>query len=281
MGVQPLTRRLPALVAASVIAFAVTIVGGGTAGAAPPSNDDASGATPLSVPSTIVQDTTEATTSAEEAALNDFCGAPTLEHGVWFTATATESGPRAIDVTASDYSAGILVAEGSAGSLTPLLCGPGIVSGFAEAGTTYYILVFGDGLTPETSGTLVVESFIPPPPPVIDVTVDPVASVDRSGVARLTGAVTCTSDDPDAFLFSVEGELSQKVGRFTIRGYFFTELFVACDGQTRTWEGLVAGENGTFAGGRAAAVTYAFGCGSVECGFGYNESTVKLRRNGK
>ena len=280
MSHRLVTSGLAGLLSTATV-IAATIVGGGTVEAAPPLNDDPSGALVLSVPSTIVQDTTEATTSAEEAALNDFCGAPTLENGVWFIATATESGPRAIDVTGSDYSAGILVAEGSPGSLAPLLCGPGVVSGFVEAGTTYYVMVFGDGGTPATSGTLVVETFIPPPPPVIDVTVDPVASVDRSGVARLTGAVTCTSDDPEAFLFIVEGELSQRVGRFTIRGSFFTELFIPCDGQTVSWEGLVAGENGTFAGGRAAAVTYAVGCGSFECGFGYNESIVKLRRSGR
>lgn len=275
-----LPRRSVALVATSIITFATTIVGGGTVAAAPPPNDDASGATALSFPDVITQDTTEATTSADEAALNDFCGAPTLEHGVWFTATAAESGLRAIDVTQSDYSAGILVAEGTPGALVPLLCGPGVVSGFVEAGTTYYILVFGDGLTPETSGTLVVETLTPPPPPEIELTVDPVASVDRSGLARLTGTVTCTSDDPDALLFSVEGELSQRVGRFTIRGYFYTELFAPCDGQTLAWEGFVAGESGSFAGGRAAAITFAFGCGAFDCGFGYAETTVKLRRNG-
>lgn len=282
MDDQPRRRRSVALVATSAIVLTLTTVGGGSAAAAPPSNDDISGATPLTTPDTIVQDTTEATTSAEEAALNEFCGAPTMEHGVWFTATATESGQRAIDVTASDYSAGILVAEGSPGALVPLLCGPGVVGGFVEGGTTYYILIFGDGGTPATSGTLVVETLIPPPPPVMDVTVDPVASVNRSGVARLTGTVTCASDDPETFLYFVEGQLEQRVGRFAIRGFFFTELFVPCDGQTHTWEAFAVGDNGTFAGGKAAAAATAVACGPFECtASGFTEAIVRLRRNGR
>lgn len=279
---HPFRRRPVALVAAAVIGLTATTVGGvGHVAAAAPTNDDIAGATPLNPVDTLVQDTTEATTSAEETSLNEFCGAPALEQGVWFTATPTESGMRAIDVTGSDYSAGILIAQGSPGDLVPLTCGPGVVSGFVEAGTTYYVLVFGDGLSAATSGTLVLETLIPPPPPVIDVTVDPVASVDRSGVARLTGSVTCTSDDLNALVYTVEGELTQRVGRFKIRGYFFIELFAPCDGQPVAWTAFVAGDNGTFAGGKAANVTFAFGCGSFDCGFGYTEATVQLRRNGR
>lgn len=250
--------------------------------AAAPANDDIEGAIELSVPELIALDTTEATTSALETEINNtFCGAPALEHGVWFTATPAESGTFAIDVTGSDYAAGIFVAQGSPGALEPLLCGPGIVSGFAEAGTTYYVLVFGDGTGGPTSGNLVVETYVPPPPPVIDVTVDPTASVNRSGVVHLTGTVTCTSDDPQALLYEVDGEVTQKVGRFLIRGYFYTELFIPCDGVTQQWSADVAGDNGVFAGGKAASVVFAFGCGNLDCGSGYTEASIMLRRNGR
>lgn len=252
------------------------------AAAAPPANDDIGGALPLTVPDTVSQDTTEATTSQLEADLNaTFCGAPTLEHGVWFTATATDSTVVGIDVTASDYSAGILVAQGSPGALEPLLCGPGVVSGFVEAGTTYYVLVFGDGLSEATGGNLVLTTSLAPPPPDVELTVNGTASVDRTGVAHLTGTATCTSDDVNAVLYDVSGDLSQRVGRFTIRGYFYAELFVPCDGQTVSWSADVIGDNGRFAGGKAATVAYAFACGTFDCGQGYVEASVMLRRNGR
>ena len=97
----------------------------------------------------------EATTSPEEGAFNSFCGAPAFEHAVWFTATSTLDGDVAVDVSASDYSAGILVLTGTPGDLTPINCGPGRIGGPVTAGQTYYLLVFGDGLTTPTSGNLV------------------------------------------------------------------------------------------------------------------------------
>lgn len=283
MSVQPLPRRSRRALAAGLITplIASAVFVGSTTFAAAPANDDPVGATPLDVPGVIVQDTTEATTSALETGLNDFCGAPVLEHGVWFTATATESVTVGIDVTGSNYSAGILVAQGTPDALEPLLCGPGVVAGFADAGTTYYVLVFGDGLSEATSGNLVLETFVAPPPPTVDLTIDPVAKVTRAGVARLTGSVTCTSDDENAFLFDVSGDMTQKVGRFLIRGFFYAEQFTPCDGVTRTWQADVIGENGVFAGGKAATVAYAFGCGFFDCGVGYAETTVSLRRSGK
>lgn len=272
-------RKLLAL--GATVGIAATTLVPQVAAAAAPANDEVGGAIALSVPDLFVQDTTEATTSPDEASLNDFCGAPRFDHAVWFTVTPTDSGTVAVDVSASDYAAGILVVQGAPGAFEPLLCGPGTVAGFAEAGVTYHIVVFGDGLSPETSGTLVVETFIPPPPPVIDLTVDPVASVDRSGAAHLSGTVTCTSEDENAFVFEVSGQLRQKVGRFIINGYFFSELFAPCDGATRTWRAAVVGDNGVFAGGKAATVVFSFGCGSFECTSAYVEADVRLRRNGR
>ena len=73
-----MNRRHPLLAFAAVLlGFAALLPTASTASAAPPDNDDISGATVLGpVPFHLEQDTTEATTSAEEAAFNDFCGAP-------------------------------------------------------------------------------------------------------------------------------------------------------------------------------------------------------------
>ena len=252
-----------------------------TASAAPPGNDDISGATALGpVPFNVEQDTTEATTSAEEAAFNAFCGAPVLEHGVWFSATATADANVVADVTASDYSAGILVLSGEPGNLSPLLCSPGVVSGPVVAGQTIYLLVFGDGVTAETSGQLVLDTYLAPPPPTVDVTIDPRGTADKAGIAHVSGTVTCTSDDPEGFLFDVSGSMRQVVGRGSIEGYFSSEQFTPCDGDTRPWSADVFG-NGRFAGGKAATVAFAFGCDTFSCGEGYVEATVQLSRNRK
>lgn len=270
-------RALPVL-GAFALGLVGVLPGAATVNAAPPVNDDVAGATVLGpAPFHLEQDTTEATTSAEEAALNEFCGAPAFEQGVWFTGTAAADAVVVVDVTASDYSAGILVLGGEPGNFFPLTCGPGVVSGQVFAGQTLYLVVFGDGLTPATSGQLVLDTFLAPPPPTIDVTIDGRGTVDKDGVAHISGTVTCTSDEEDAFLFEVFGEMRQTVGRFFIDGFFFSEQFTPCDGVVRTWTADVFGD-GKFAGGKAATTVIAFGCGSFSCAEGYAEATIHLRK---
>src|SRR5690349_23394335 len=59
------------------------------ASAAPAPNDTAAAATVVSsLPTTISQDTTGATTDATDAALNANCGAPFTNASVWFKYTA-------------------------------------------------------------------------------------------------------------------------------------------------------------------------------------------------
>jgi hypothetical protein len=160
----------------------------GPAWGAPPSNDDIGGAVVITqpLPFTFSESTVDATTSADEEALNSACGAPVLEHGVWFSATATQDQDIAVDVTASDYSAGILVLTGTPGDLTPINCGPGRIGGAVTAGQTYFLLIFGDGVTTPTSGNLVVT--VAPSFP-LDVTLEsPVAPLTFG--LELTGA-TC------------------------------------------------------------------------------------------
>ena len=151
------TRRL--LLTCGIVTALVTstVVSAGPAWGAPPANDDIGGAVVITdpLPFTFSESTVEATTSPEEAAFNSFCGAPVLEQGVWFTATPPQDGNIAVDVTASDYSVGILVLTGTPGALTPINCAPGRIGGPVTAGETYYLLIFGDGLTTATSGNLV------------------------------------------------------------------------------------------------------------------------------
>ena len=105
-----------ALVAAS--AFGVQ-----PAFAAAPPNDTIEGATAASLGFSEVIDTTEATTDADDAQLNETCGAPATDASVWYTITLAADSGVVVDVSASDYPAGVLVGVGSPGALETVACG--------------------------------------------------------------------------------------------------------------------------------------------------------------
>ena len=111
--------------------------------AAPPSNDTFTGATSATVGFGEVLDTTDATTDADDAQLNADCGAPATDASVWYVIEGADVGV-AVDVSQSDYSAGVLVGVGTQETSRPSRAVPGTVAFFAEAGTTYYVLAFDD-----------------------------------------------------------------------------------------------------------------------------------------
>jgi hypothetical protein len=248
--------------------------------AAAVSNDTVAGAITVAVPDTVDEDTSLADpVDPAETALNANCGAPVVEHGVWFTIDGTDQ-LVAFDTTQSDYSAGIMV---FAGAPTPdglLACGPGRVVMDLASGETYNILVFGDGLTDATGGAmhLIVEEATPAPD--ISLTVDPKGSVDKGGVARIGGTVTCTSTNGTGIVFDVFGEVHQRIGRIILNGFFDTFVDVPCDGSTNRWDAFVAADNGLFAGGKALTLSIAFGCTDL-CSDSFVQATVQLRKNGK
>jgi hypothetical protein len=90
-----------------------------------------------------VLDTTEATTDSDDAQLNTNCGAPATDASVWYALEGSDT-PVVVDVSQSNYSAGVLVGVGSQGDLRIVTCGPGTVAFFAFAGTTYYVLAIDD-----------------------------------------------------------------------------------------------------------------------------------------
>jgi hypothetical protein len=277
MKLRPLFLAL----AAVLVGLTALVPAATTASAAPPGNDEVSGATVLGpAPSHVEQLTTEATTSPEEAQWNDSCGAPVLEHGVWFTATSTADVDITVDVTGSDFGAGILVLAGEPDSFAPISCGPGSVSVEVTAGQTLHLLVFGDGRTESTSGTLILDTYVTPPAPSISVTLDPRGTVDKEGVAHISGTVTCSSDDPAGLLYDVSGTLRQRVGRGFVEGSIYAELQTPCDGFVRAWTTEVVSD-GMFRSGRADTTVVAGGCNTFSCGEGYSKAVIKLNRRGK
>jgi hypothetical protein len=244
--------------------------------AAAPGNDVFSGATVVpSLPFSDSISTAEATTDADDAQLNTNCGAPATDASVWYTFQGTGS-TVVVDVSESDYSAGVLVGTGTDGNLDIVACGPQAVAFFAEAGTTYYILAIddqqnGDGLN---GGTLNLSMYEIVSPTIDTFTVNRYGTVNtRTGVATISGTYSCSNADfMDVFV-----DARQPVGRFMIlgTGEFFD--FNTCDGTTHTWSAQVFPENGKFAGGKTMTVNFATSCGALECAFGYAEQKVQLR----
>jgi hypothetical protein len=263
-----------AFVAARVLSFVIV-----TPVAAQVANDTVAGAVDVSVGATVTQDTTEATATGEEGLNDQFCGAPAMEAGVWFQITEASDVTVAFNTEQSDYGTGILVFEGDPSAGLALACGPRQVIVSLTGGVTYTLVVFGDGTTAATSGTMILNLREAIPAPEISVTIDPTGVVNRSGQALISGTVTCTSTDGSGTVFDVFGDVTQRVGRVLIRGFFDTFTEIPCDGSTQSWEAIVFPDNGLFAGGRAAVVAIAFGC-TDECSEGFAEATIRLRKGG-
>jgi hypothetical protein len=262
---------LISLVTMLSLAFAAPVV------AAAPGNDAYAGRIAVSaLPYSNSQDTTEATTDADDVEANA-CGAPATDASVWYELTAVADGPIIVDVSASDYSAGVIVVTGSPGSFVIEACGPGTVGFFALSGQTYTILAFDDqGDGAGNGGMLEISIDLPPPPPTVDVAVNPIGQFNKlTGSATISGTLSCTGNATD---LALSVSLTQNVGRFTVTG--FGSLFFdapVCDGTAQPWSVEVFGFNGTFKGGHAASVTWSAVCELGNCGFDSEEQIIKLR----
>jgi hypothetical protein len=266
-------RRISFLVGLAVVLNLVLI---SPALAAPPTNDTIGGATVIGVlPFTASVDTTEATTDAADAEANTDCGAPATDASVWYDFTATADAVLLVDVSQSSYLAGVIVVTGAPGSFILQACGPDSVAFEAFAGETYHILAFDDQADGGgNGGTLEISVDVAPPPPEIDLTVDPIGHKTKSGSAIVSGTVTCSGTNVE-FAF-IDVQLQQRVGRFLING--FGSIDFSCDGDTHEWSVQVFADNGLFKGGRAAALTFALACNPLFCGEAFEEATVKLRK---
>ncbi len=241
--------------------------------AAAPNNDTSAGATAVVIGFSQILDTTQDTTDAEDTQFNAACGAPATAASVWYTITGTDQSV-IVDVSQSNYSAGVLVGVGTPGNLSPVACGPGSIAFFAAAGTTYYVLAIDDQLDGGGNGGQLNISFNPVSAPVLSsFTVNPKGKVNtKTGVATISGTYACSYGDLIDILVSAR----EPVGRFTILGNGEFVDFSTCDGTSRTWSAQVYPENGKFAGGKTLTVNTAYACGAIDCAFGYLEQKVQL-----
>ena len=240
--------------------------------AAAPSNDAYPGRTVIgSIPFSETLSTTEATADADDTEIHGQCGAPAIDASVWYELTLVSTTTVQIDLSGSDYAAGVAVATGSPGSFSVVNCAPGVMAFEAVGGETYAILVFDyDGIG--NGGTLNILVDEAPPPPAIDVTVNSTGTFTRSGSATVSGTVICDASVEFAF---VDVQLRQRTGRLFIDGSGSSD--VVCDGTVHPWTVEVFG-NGLYKGGSATANVSAVACNTFGCGQDFEQRSVKLRR---
>lgn len=268
--------------ALSALMLGTLITSAGTALAAAPGNDTYGGRTVVgALPFTDSLDTTEATTDSDDTDISAICGAPEPEPTdatVWYEITPTAAGGLVLDLSSSTYSASAIVATGSPANWSVVTCGPGPVFWTATAGTTYTVLIRDDQFDGGgNGGTLNLTIDVAPPPPTVDITVNPVASFNsRTGTATVSGTAICIGEPAITF---VETLLSQQAGPFTVRGHGFSEIL--CDSTSRSWSvEVLPADGGRFAGGKAASITNAQACAQFVCGSDVEERTIRLRGQG-
>jgi hypothetical protein len=270
LGIRTLARAtgLLGLVAGTAVLTAVP------ASAAPPSNDVITGATAITaLPFAETVDTTEATTDAEDAAVNTNCGAPATNGSVWYTLTAGESPAYVVDVSQSDFAAGVIVATGTPGNLSIVTCGPQTVGFEAVVGETYYLMAFSD--TPEVpGGQLSIAVRESGPAPKVSMTVKDTGKANKNGTATISGTYTCIGE---ADLVVVQGTLQQEqANEVQVRGNFDVPD-LKCGG-TFDWSIEVAPESGAFKRGLAATVALTAGCNALGCNVYETLEVINLRR---
>jgi hypothetical protein len=222
----------------------------------PPANDELSGATPLTLNTTITQDTTLATSAPTDPTQ---CISPP-RNTVWFSFTPTVSQPLSLDRSGSSY-------DGRTSVLTDLGSGPVVIAcGFgagvrfdATAGRTYFFMDAGFSDGGQLQLTL-------SPGIVMTVTVEQTGTVSRQGTATVSGTLACNPGVgvPPFGNPSLVVRLRQRISKtLVIEGR--QELVSPCPTTPIGWSATIIGDNGPFRKGRAEMIATGFACDAVGC----------------
>lgn len=277
-------RRSLASTAVALLTVGLTAA---AAAAAPPPNDIADGATVVpALPTTITQDTSEATDEPLDDVLDDLCegGVPPANRAsVWFSVTATDSGGFAVNAgEATDYSVGFLVTAGDPAAADVVACAPGdVVVPTTAPGTTYFVMAFSDTFD-VNGGTLEVEFLRVPATPTVAVDVSRHAALLRDGSVRLRGTYTCTGGE-SVDLVRISGTVQQDDSAAS-DAFTLTLDDPDCDGRAHRWRAEATPEAGRadLERGPATAHVDATACNPLDCVFSTAEPfVVKLLGAGR
>lgn len=240
--------------------------------AAAPANDERATAIAIGgLPFVDAQDTTEATTAADDP---DCFG---TGHSVWYRYDATEPVDLTANTFGSDYDTTLSVYVEDGGSLVQVACNDdwdslqSLVAWTAEPGIGYWLMVGSFADSPGGNLVLSVETGTAPPPPPEPEPIEISVDVTRSTLHRPTGHVTVEglvicSAEAEGYLFA---EVRQRAGRSYIRGY--GDTWVTCGPEGTAFSLTTFFEDGVFAGGPALVA----GGAEVFNGTGYGFTTFE------
>ena len=226
-------------------------------------------------------DTTEATTGPTDPG---FCFDPSIgpdRSTVWYSFTPDASDLYLADTFGSDYDTTLYVGTlNEVGGIDVIACvddSGGLqsaVSWDATAGTTYLIAVgtcCGFGLVgePGGGGSLVLHVDVAPPPPTVNLTIDPTGGFTQDGASVITGTIECS---PGVLFVAVELEVVQRAGRFTTTGFGGTFLSEC----SSPWTVSAFSGDGLFRGGKVAVTAFAFACDPLQCTDDVESRSVRL-----
>jgi hypothetical protein len=200
-------------------------------------------------------------------------------HTVWYAYTPQANLRVDANTFGSSYDTTISAYTGSPGALTQIDCNDDAQGAQSQvifdvtAGQTYYIMVGAFDSSAGGDLTLTLRQAPPPPPaPVVRLSIDRGASLDRSATATVSGRVTCNQP----LYVSLSGSLTQAVGRHrTAEGHGDDGVF--CTPPGVPWTMTMAASGNQYSHGPAQADIGASACNSDGCTLDLSSARVTLR----
>jgi hypothetical protein len=262
-------RRVTALVTLAVLAAAGLVAGGSSVPAyAAPANDSIDNARAITaIPTRIVQDTSQASSSADD-------GECVFGDSVWYRFRPTRTTTTRVVTVGSDFDTTLAVFRGTRTNRTLVACSDDAV-GLASAaqvrfvaGTTYWIAVSACCDTSGNGGRSVLTLYRPRPA-TTSATLGTAETGGVSGRLFLTGTVQCgTPSIADVFVV-----VSQRVGTSVARGSGLVELPL-CGATARSWTIQIDSDTGVAFQEGVASVTV-----HVDSGDGFDFASSEQTEN--
>jgi hypothetical protein len=242
------------VLAAALAAMALVAIQATPGLARAPRNDDFDRArTVSSLPYVTTVDVRDATRADDDPSCRG------TGHTVWFKFTPGTDMRLVARVSGRRVSEWISVWTGERGALSAVECGDYRPIFEAEAGTTYYFMV--GTYRNRRGGDIRFRLAQAPPPPTLDVTVDPLVTVN-SQTEEVTVSGTLACDDRAEYV-EFYGSVKQADDRRFISAFFY-EYDVECDGTPHPWSITELGD-GIFIDGPGLVDIEAYACNRLEC----------------
>jgi hypothetical protein len=180
-------------------------------------------------------------------------------HTVWFKFTPGTDVRLMARVRGRKVNGVISVWTGQRGALTEVECGDYRPIFDATAGATYFFMV--GTYRNRRGGDIRFRLSEAPPPPTVEMTVDPVVTVNpQTEEVTVGGTITCTNSDYTYFYGSVR---QLKDDRSFISAFFYSDD-QDCDATPRRWDLTELGD-GIFIDGPGLVEIDAYACNFLEC----------------